>query len=99
MFERMCEDLYETSIVRRLCGTIGLVLLAGEEGRLRGKRTALRLNPRAIVRPDNRARPQANLPRSEGRVRQLQDNATNVAIRKVVAPYELKVVEGTRVEE
>src|ERR1700732_4846875 len=31
MFQRVCEDGDETGVVLRLCRTIGLVLIAGEE--------------------------------------------------------------------
>jgi hypothetical protein len=48
MLERMREGADEAGIVRRLRGAICGVLLAGQEGRLRGARPALRPHPPSL---------------------------------------------------
>jgi len=45
----MREDGDETGIVRRFCREISSFVITGEEYRLRGQRTAIRLDRKSVV--------------------------------------------------
>ena len=96
MLQRMREDADETGIVRRLPGAIRFVLLATQEGSLRGSRAAIRLDPARgrALRRDQRAGPQADLSRPQNRVGHFQRDAANVFIGEEILANELKVVQG-----
>ena len=95
----MREDDNETGIVRRLAGQIGLPLRADKKDRLRGQRAPVSLDPNP-TRAVHRARPQADLFGSEGRVGQFQHDAAHILLDEEIVARELQIVQrALRVEE
>src|SRR5262245_30470555 len=90
----MGENSEETRVVGRVGGQVGISLLAGKKGELRGPRTAIRLDPAPAraVRRGERAGPQANLLGPQGRVGHFKNNATHVFVTEKIVTGELQVV-------
>src|SRR5262249_54849246 len=90
--QRVRKNGEETRVAGRLSGQIGISLLAGKEGQLRGPRTAIRLDPAPAMRGGQRAGPQANLLRTPGRVGHFENNAAHVFISEEIIAGELQIV-------
>src|SRR4029077_17737122 len=88
-----------TSIVRRLPGLVGGLLVTRKEYRLRGQRATVRLNPFPACTVHG-AMPQAHLSRAQGGVGYFEHDAADVLLGEEIVAGELQIVQRThRVEE
>ena len=92
MLQRVREGGNETRIVRRFTREVGVSLRVEKQDSLCRPRSALRLDPAAALAWSQRAGPQANLLRTQGRIGHFKNDAAHILVSEEVVAGELQVV-------
>ena len=92
VLERVREAPNETCVVRRFPREVVISLPIDKYDSLRRPRPALRLDPAAPLTRAQRAGPQANLVRSQGRVGYFKNDAAYILVGEEIVAGELQVV-------